>query len=75
MKIVVQWGIITLTVNSWTYSFPIAFNTACVSAHTTDCGSNTYALGFNAISKTQFTIYRDKGGTDNVVFFWLAIGY
>jgi hypothetical protein len=73
--LIIQWGIINLTLPQWTYNFPIAFSTKVLSCCTNDCGSGTYPIGFNAISKSQFTVYwNNTKNSENLVFFWLALG-
>ncbi len=70
----IQWGLITINVDSWTYTFNIDFMERCLSAQTTDTGGKNYNLGFDAISKSKFTIRRENKGNDTVVFWWFAVG-
>ena len=70
----IQWGLIAINVDSWTYTFNIDFMERCLSAQTTDTGGKNYNLGFDAISKSKFTIRRENKGNDTVVFWWFAVG-
>lgn len=73
--LIIQWGIINLTLPQWTYDFPIAFSTKVLFCCANDCGSGTYPVGFNAISKSQFTAYwNNTKNSENVVFFWASVG-
>ena len=73
--LIIQWGLIDLNQSKWTYNFPIAFASKVLSCCANDCGDAAYSLGFNAVSKSNFTVYwNNTKNSSHVVFFWLAVG-
>jgi hypothetical protein len=73
--LIIQFFDLTITTNEiQTYSFPIAFPTACLNMQVANRTSLVFAL-IEILSNTQFTANRDNGSSGTTYYYGMAIGY
>jgi hypothetical protein len=73
--LIIQFFDLTITTNEiQTYSFPIAFPTACLNMQVANRTSLVFAL-IQILSNTQFTANRDNGSSGTTYYYGMAIGY
>ena len=75
--LIIQWALLTITGNPTTWTFPIAFPTACFNVQGTAQSSGQRMISVSANTTTTATVYRytDAGSGDTGPTYMLAMGY